>query len=405
MLTVLSQKSKSKQSKKFVRFLKSRKIDGISIHYEEMSQAFLKQQNNESSDEEEEFNQNSPRKRRFRSKIELEEFHGPTNQHGFLQVETFCLQDFDWFEPIENILKSVKNSELDILSESSKAEFTLDLSTLELNQVVKHRKSTEDSDEDEEDEETEDPVPSTSNTAQADPNFKVPKPKCRKFIFKPFKRTPEGLEHDETKDPVEVTIPEQLAASYGLYLWPSAPVLAWYLWLRQDDFVNKKVLELGSGTALPGLLAAKIGTAQVTLSDDAWQVNTIKNILEAVKINGLEEPKVQVKGITWGDYTEELFEQTNLDFIIGSDLFFDPEVFEPLLITIAWLLECNPQAEVLIAVQERSSDWCLEEHLLKWKLKCSYIYPKDFLQGTGLEETDLTGKHSIFILKIFSSSQ
>ena len=157
-----------------------------------------------------------------------------------------------------------------------------------------------------------------------------------------------------------------------------------YLWLRQDEFQGKKVLELGSGTALPGLLTAKIGADQVTLSDDAWQVNTIKNILEAVKINNLQEPKIQVKGLTWGDYTEELFELTNLDFIIGSDLFFDPEVFEPLLITIAWLLEHNPQ--VLIAVQERSSDWCLEEHLLKWKLKCSYIYPKDFLQGTGLED-------------------
>jgi hypothetical protein len=33
--------------------------------------------------------------------------------------------------------------------------------------------------------------------------------------------------------PVEVTIPEQLAASYGLYIWPSSPVLAWYLWLNQ----------------------------------------------------------------------------------------------------------------------------------------------------------------------------
>ena len=242
--------------------------------------------------------------------------------------------------------------------------------------------------------------PSTSTSVQ-DPNFKVPKPKCRKFIFKPFKRTSDGLEHDESKDPVEVIIPEQLAASYGLYLWPSAPVLAWYLWLRQDEFQGKQVLELGSGTALPGLLTAKIGADQVTLSDDAWQVNTIKNILEAVKINHLQEPKVQVKGLTWGDYTEELFELTNLDFIIGSDLFFDPEVFEPLLITIAWLLEHNPKAEVLIAVQERSSDWCLEEYLLKWKLKCSYIYPKDFLQGTGLEETDLTGKHTIFILKIF----
>ena len=35
------------------------------------------------------------------------------------------------------------------------------------------------------------------------------------------------------QDPVEVTIPEQLAASYGLYIWPSSPVLAWYIWLHQ----------------------------------------------------------------------------------------------------------------------------------------------------------------------------
>ena len=116
-----------------------------------------------------------------------------------------------------------------------------------------------------------------------------------------------------------MTIPEQLAASYGLYLWPSAPVLAWYLWLRQDDFKEKKVLELGSGTALPGLLAAKIGSRQVVLSDDAWQLNTIKNIEEAVKINNLEQPKVEVKGLTWGDYTEELFELLDLDFIIGKE--------------------------------------------------------------------------------------
>ena len=374
---------------------------GISIHDEEMSQEFLQNNQNESSDEEEEeFQRNSsPRKRRFR-KTELEEFHGPLNQQGFLQVETFFLQDFEWFEPLENILKNVKDKE-DIL-ENNKAELTLDLSTLELSQVVKHRKTSEDSDEEDEEEcDATEASTSTSSVQESDPNFKVPKPKCRKFIFKPFKRTVDGLEHDESKDPVEVIIPEQLAASYGLYLWPSAPVLAWYLWLRQDEFQGKKVLELGSGTALPGLLTAKIGADQVTLSDDAWQVNTIKNILEAVKINNLQEPKIQVKGLTWGDYTEELFELTNLDFIIGSDLFFDPEVFEPLLITIAWLLEHNPKAEVLIAVQERSSDWCLEEHLLKWKLKCSYIYPKDFLQGTGLEETDLTGKHTIFILKIF----
>ena len=77
-------------------------------------------------------------------------------------------------------------------------------------------------------------IPGPSKNSEAanvseDPNFKTPKPKCRKFIFKPFIRTPNGLEHDESKEPVDVIIPEQLAASYGLYLWPSAPVLGEFL--------------------------------------------------------------------------------------------------------------------------------------------------------------------------------
>ena len=77
-------------------------------------------------------------------------------------------------------------------------------------------------------------IPGPSKNSEAanvseDPNFKTPKPKCRKFIFKPFIRTPNGLEHDESKEPVDVIIPEQLAASYGLYLWPSAPVLGEFM--------------------------------------------------------------------------------------------------------------------------------------------------------------------------------
>ena len=54
----------------------------------------------------------------------------------------------------------------------------------------------------------------------------------------------------------------------------------------------------------------------------AWQPNTLKNINEAVKINGLAEQsdRVQVKGLSWGDYTEELFDisQDKLDFVIGK---------------------------------------------------------------------------------------
>ena len=49
------------------------------------------------------------------------------------------------------------------------------------------------------------------------------------------------------------------------------------------------MLELGAGTALPGLLCAKVGAKKVYLSDEAEQANTIKNISEAVNLNSLQE--------------------------------------------------------------------------------------------------------------------
>lgn len=143
-----------------------------------------------------------------------------------------------------------------------------------------------------------------------------------------------------SRPPVDVVIPEQLAASYGLYIWPCAPVLAWYIWLHQvrftksevlnqvlnnksktkfivkylqhnrfkiksisslqpwqDQICGKEVLELGAGTALPGLLCAKVGAKKVYLSDEAEQGNTIKNISEAVSLNSLQE-KVE-KALLW----------------------------------------------------------------------------------------------------------
>ena len=114
-----------------------------------------------------------------------------------------------------------------MVDQEVKPEFSLDLSSLELSQIVKHRRITEDLEE----------KPSAASasadkvdaTEEEDSNFKTPKPRCRKFIFKPFQRNSinGSLEHDDSKEPVDVVIPEQLAASYGLYLWPSAPVLAW----------------------------------------------------------------------------------------------------------------------------------------------------------------------------------
>ena len=65
-----------------------------------------------------------------------------------------------------------------------------------------------------------------------------------------------------------------------------------------------------------------------------------------------------------------------------------------------WILGC----QFICTVQERSADWSIELLLKKYHLRCSYDYPDQFLKGTGISASDLTGDHNIFVLKIFLDS-
>jgi len=259
---------------------------------------------------------------------------------------------------------------------------------------------------DDDDDEEEDVIEqSRSVTKKSDFQFKEPTFRKKQFIFHQFKVVDGNLIPDtaDSSQPVTVTIPEQLAASYGLYIWPSAPVLAWYLWLNKQNYLNKTILELGAGTALPGILLAKIG-CNVILSDSVTSPTCVNNCREAVKLNNLEK-NVDVIPLSWGLITSKLLGLKNkLDFVIGSDLFFDPDVFEKLVFTIKWLLSNNPGCQFVCTVQERSADWSIELLLKKYNLRCSYDYPEQFLRGTGISPSDLTGDHTIFVLKIFLNS-
>ena len=52
---------------------------------------------------------------------------------------------------------------------------------------------------------------------------------------------------------------------------------------------------------------------------------------------------MEVVPLTWGLVTTKMLSLKNkLHWIIGSDLFFDPEVFEKLIFTVKFLLKNNP---------------------------------------------------------------
>ena len=360
----------------------------------------------------------SPNKKRRKRRVisnqsgpGLEVLPLPLSEEGVLDVDQLFGNNENNFknldDALDKLLLGFKNVHLtdlrlpdDQISEST-AQVELLNETFEVRPVVKRPRENW-SDVHEEDDDNSVVLPSADpGPSEGDAQFLKPKLRNRKFIFKPFVRDPDGsLKHNDQTEAVDVIIPEQLAASYGLYIWPSSPVLSWFIWLHQEDFRGKTVLELGAGTSLPGLLCAKIGADNVWLADQATNLNVLDNCREAVKLNHLED-RVQVVGINWGSFEPDIFHFCHsVDFIIGSDLFFDPEVFEPLCVTLSFLLQKNPKAQVLITVQDRSEDWSIEEHFKCWKLRGKLIYPKEFLRGTGIDEGDLTGKHSIFIVQV-----
>ena len=83
------------------------------------------------------------------------------------------------------------------------------------------------------------------------------------------------------RDKLEVVrINEQYTGEYGCVIWPSADALARIIANNESFFAASRVLELGCGPGLPGIVAAKCGS-RVFLSD----LKDPECILENCRVN------------------------------------------------------------------------------------------------------------------------
>lgn len=210
------------------------------------------------------------------------------------------------------------------------------------------------------------------------------------FTFEDKKKKPE--------ESLSVSIPEVLDPQYGMYVWPSAVVLAQYLWTYRDELRGKTVLELGAGVGLPGVVAASCG-AVVILSDSSDKPSCLQNCRRSCDANGLQ--KVALVGLKWGEVSPDLVLLPRLDVILGSDVFYDPRDFEDVIVTVAFLLRKNPEAQFWTTYQLRSADWSIESLLRRWKLNCVEVELDQFdADGCDLAGSTLPGKHSIQMMII-----
>ncbi|XP_049925441.1 methyltransferase-like protein 23 isoform X2 [Epinephelus moara] len=183
-----------------------------------------------------------------------------------------------------------------------------------------------------------------------------------------------------------------------MYVWPCAVVLAQYLWTQREELRHKIVLELGAGVSLPGVVAARCG-AKVILSDNAKTPLCLENCRRSCEANTLHD--VGVLGITWGEVSPDLVLLPKLDIILGSDVFYEPQDFEDVLLTVVFLLRKNPRAQFWTTYQERSADWSIEALLHRWKLNCVNIQLETFdADKAELAGSTLPGNKSILMMII-----
>ncbi|EAL64861.1 hypothetical protein DDB_G0285209 [Dictyostelium discoideum AX4] len=149
----------------------------------------------------------------------------------------------------------------------------------------------------------------------------------------------------------------------GQVIWPSAQVLTQYIIKNQEEYKNKKILEVGSGVGVCGLFLAKLGQP-CTLSDN----NEV--VLDLLRLNVEESTadgyKCDCIKLDWGNQEDMdnclLKSKDNdnsaggFDMIIGSDIVYWKIGIVPLFKTVSYLLKHNDEnSRFVTCYQSRST--------------------------------------------------
>lgn len=127
---------------------------------------------------------------------------------------------------------------------------------------------------------------------------------------------------------------------YGV-LWPSAEGLARWLWQEhKEELKGKKVLEIGCGLALPSLLAARLGADVLAMDNHA---NFPKVLEENLAANSIDK---NIRSLV-GSFADPTLHLGEFDFIIGSDILYEPELY--LLMEKFIVRHAKPMARVVVA--------------------------------------------------------
>ncbi|KAL6075887.1 Methyltransferase-like protein 23 [Balamuthia mandrillaris] len=195
---------------------------------------------------------------------------------------------------------------------------------------------------------------------------------------------------------VSVAVRQVMEADYGLYVWPSALILSEFIVAHPSLFAGAHVIELGAGTGVAGLVAAKQGAAaSVLLTDRADAAHVLENLMHNANINAnaTNKTKVRVMGLSWGMFDCNLVKEmlslgrtaaaaTHPVVVLGADCLYDPHQFEDLFATVHALLRLAPTMAVFYTTyQHRSGNRSIKRLLDRWSMQARSIPLDSFLSS------------------------
>ena len=162
---------------------------------------------------------------------------------------------------------------------------------------------------------------------------------------------------------------------FGLMLWESAVALAGVLYERAAEVRGARVLELGCGIGLAGVIAAGLGARVVQTDHDPGALEAARR---TARLNGVEG--IETVAADWHDWRVA----GTFDLIIGADVTYDAADHAAVLCVLERALAVGGRVLLADPGREAQAAFVARAEAAGWRVKWSERRVAD-LQRAGTE--------------------
>ncbi|XP_072423042.1 EEF1A lysine methyltransferase 3-like isoform X2 [Chiloscyllium punctatum] len=167
-------------------------------------------------------------------------------------------------------------------------------------------------------------------------------------------------------------ITQNFSASLGVaaLVWDAGLALCQYFEKQKMSFCGRKVIELGAGTGIVGILAVLLG-GDVTITDLPQALKQIENNVLA-NIPSSCAHRSRVRALSWGSNHSHF--PTDYDFVLGSDIVYLPETYTSLIHTLRHLSAQRATIYLSSKMRREHATVSFYEEILPQHFQCQLLH-------------------------------